>query len=130
MTTEGATVPPDDRKGRTDDRQSRPAEGRGHPRSGGLPDRAEFVELRKRYRGFAFPMTVAFLVWYFAFVLAAVFAPAWMAQPVGGNINRGIVFGLLQFVSTGLITWLYVRHANNKLDPLATEIREDLEGTR
>ena len=61
-------------------------------------------------------MTVAFLVWYFAFVLAAVFAPAWMAQPVG-NINRGIVFGLLQFVSTGLITWLYVRHANNKLDP-------------
>jgi uncharacterized membrane protein (DUF485 family) len=40
------------------------------------------------------------------------------------------VFGLLQFVSTALITWLYVRHANTKLDPLATEIREDLEGTR
>ena len=90
----------------------------------------QFQELRKRYRGFSFPMTVAFLVWYFAFVLASVFAPTWMAQPVWGNVNRGIVFGLLQFVSTGLITWLYVRHANNKLDPLATEIREDLEGTR
>ena len=61
------------------------AEGRGHPRSGGLPDRAEgpeFVELRKRYRGFAFPMTVAFLVWYFAFVLIPVFAPVRMGQPV------------------------------------------------
>ena len=57
------------------------------------------------------------------------FAPTWMAQPVWGNVNRGIVFGLLQFVSTGLITWLYVRHANKKLDPLATEIREELEGT-
>ncbi|MFN8213806.1 MAG: DUF485 domain-containing protein [Candidatus Nanopelagicales bacterium] len=89
----------------------------------------QFQELRKRYRGFSFPMTVAFLVWYFAFVLMSVFAPAWMAQPVWGNVNRGIVFGLLQFVSTGLITWLYVRHANKKLDPLATEIREELEGT-
>ena len=89
----------------------------------------QFVELRRRYRGFAFPMTVAFLVWYFMFVLTAVFAPQWMAQPVWGNVNRGVVFGLLQFVTTGLITWLYVRHANRKLDPLATEIREDLEGT-
>lgn len=89
----------------------------------------QFVELRKRYRGFAFPMTVAFLIWYFAFVLAAVFAPDFMATDVIGNINVGIIFGLLQFVSTGLITWLYVRHANRSLDPLATEIREDLEGT-
>jgi uncharacterized membrane protein (DUF485 family) len=89
----------------------------------------EFVELRKRYRGFAFPMTVAFLVWYAAFVLAAVFAPQFMATPVFGNVNVGIVFGLLQFVSTGLITYLYVRHANRRLDPLATEIRENLEGT-
>ena len=64
-------------------------------------------------------MTVAFLVWYFAFVFAAIFAPHWMATPVIGNINIGIIFGLLQFVSTGLITWLYVRHANRKLDPLA-----------
>ncbi|HEX6887964.1 MAG TPA: DUF485 domain-containing protein, partial [Candidatus Nanopelagicales bacterium] len=90
----------------------------------------EFVELRRRYRGFSFPMTVAFLVWYFAFVLAAVFFPEWMSTPVWGNVNIGIIFGLLQFVSTGLITFLYVRHANNRLDPLATELRNDLEGTR
>lgn len=104
---------------------------------GGTPDPAayvraqtspEFVELRNRYRGFSFPMTAVFLVWYFAFVLAAVFAPGWMSTPVWGNVNIGIVFGLLQFVSTGLITWLYVRHATTKLDPLATEIREQLEG--
>jgi uncharacterized membrane protein (DUF485 family) len=104
---------------------------------GGTPEPAEYVEVQKtaefqelghRYRGFAFPMTVAFLAWYFAFVFAAVFAPGWMGTtvPVFGNI--GIVFGLLQFVTTGLITWLYVRHANNKLDPLATEIREEMEG--
>lgn len=89
----------------------------------------EFTELRRSYRGFSFPMTVAFLVWYFAFVFAAIFAPHWMATPVIGNINIGIIFGLLQFVSTGLITWLYVRHANRKLDPLAEEIRDEMEGT-
>lgn len=89
----------------------------------------EFIELRRSYRGFAFPMTVAFLVWYFAFVFAAIFAPSWMATPVIGNINIGIIFGLLQFVSTGLITWLYVRHANRKLDPLSEEIRNEMEGT-
>ncbi len=109
----------------------------GPPKVGGQPDpqayliaqqSPQFVELRRRYRGFAFPMTAAFLVWYFAFVLAAVFAPDFLAKPVFGNINVGIVFGLLQFVSTGVITWLYVRHANRRLDPLATEIREDLEG--
>ena len=108
------------------------------PTAGHTPDVAayeamevtpEFIELRRRYRGFSFPMTVAFLVWYFAFVFAAIFAPKWMATPVWGNVNRGIVFGLLQFVSTGLITWLYVRHANRKLDPLAEEIRDEMEGT-
>ena len=106
-------------------------------RVGGIPTPQEYVEvqktpefqeLRHRYRGFAFPMTAAFLAWYFAFVFASVFAAEWMGTtvPVFGNI--GIVFGLLQFVTTGLITWAYVRHANNKLDPLATEIREEMEG--
>jgi uncharacterized membrane protein (DUF485 family) len=89
----------------------------------------EFIELRRRYRGFSFPMTVVFLVWYFAFVLAAVFLPEWMATPVWGNINIGLIFGLLQFVSTGIITWLYVRHARSKLDPLAEKIRDELGET-
>jgi hypothetical protein len=35
---------------------------------------------------------------------------------------------LLQVVSTFLITWLYVRHANRKLDPIADKIREEIEG--
>lgn len=93
-----------------------------------MQESPEFEKLRKSYRSFAFPMTIIFLVWYFAFVLCAVFASSWMATPVWGNINIGLIFGLLQFVSTGLITWLYVRHAKNKLDPLAEQIRDELEG--
>ena len=88
---------------------------------------AEFAELRSRQRRFAFPMTAVFLVWYTAFVLCAVFASAWMATPVWGAINIGIIFGLLQFVSTAVITWLDVRHASTQLDPRADSIRADLE---
>src|SRR5688500_1004421 len=31
----------------------------------------QFKELRKRHRSFVFPMAVAFLLWYFAYVLLA-----------------------------------------------------------
>jgi uncharacterized membrane protein (DUF485 family) len=87
----------------------------------------EFTELRKRFRAFAFPMTVAFLVWYLLFVLLSTYAPDFMSTKVFGNINVGLLFGLLQFVSTFTITHLYVAHANKKTDPIADEMRERLE---
>jgi len=72
-------------------------------------------------------MTGVFLVWYFAFVLCAAFATEWMATPVWGVINIAIIFGLLQFVSTGIITWLYMRHAKKELDARADSMRAELE---
>jgi uncharacterized membrane protein (DUF485 family) len=88
---------------------------------------AEFIQLRKRLRGFVFPMTVAFLAWYLLYVLLSDYAHGFMSTKVFGNINIGLIFGLLQFVSTFLITSLYVRHANRKLDPVAEKIRSDIE---
>ena len=90
----------------------------------------EFDHLRKTFRGFAFPMTAAFLVWYFAYVLASVYAKDFMSQPIFGlqNFNMGHFLGLMQFVTTFLITWLYLRHARTKVDPIANSIRERLEG--
>lgn len=89
---------------------------------------AEFGELRARFRSFAFPMTVAFLVWYFSYVLLSTYAEGVMATPVLGHLNVGLLMGLGQFASTFLITWLYVRHANRSLDPVAARLRADLEG--
>jgi uncharacterized membrane protein (DUF485 family) len=87
----------------------------------------EFTELRKRHRSFVFPMAVAFLLWYFAYVLLADYAHDFMSTKLWGNINIGLVLGLLQFVSTFAITTWYVRYANKKLDPIATDIRHSLE---
>jgi uncharacterized membrane protein (DUF485 family) len=87
----------------------------------------EFMELKKKFRAFAFPMTVAFLVWYLLFVVLSTYAHDFMSTKVFGNINIGLIFGLLQFVSTFVITHLYVSHANRKTDPIADEMRERLE---
>lgn len=87
----------------------------------------EFQRLRKAFRSFAFPMTAVFLGWYLLYVLASGWARDFMGTELWGNINVGYVFGLLQFVSTFLIAWLYERHMDGKVDPLAADIREDLE---
>ena len=87
----------------------------------------EFVELKRRFRRFAFPMTVAFLAWYLLYVLLSTYAPDFMATPVFGNVNLGILLGLAQFVSTFAITHLYVAHANRRTDPISDEMRGRLE---
>ena len=86
-----------------------------------------FQTLKRTQRSFIFPLAAFFLLWYFVYVLLAAFAPEFMGQRVWGDITIGLLFGLGQFVTTFGITMAYVSFANRKLDPLATEIREELE---
>ena len=88
---------------------------------------AEFQDLRKRYRGWVIPVTVGSLLWYLAYVLLAAYAPGFMGTPLFGNINVGLVLGLLQFASTFVVTGLYVRYAGRVLDPASSKIRETME---
>lgn len=88
---------------------------------------APFVELKKHHRSFVWPLTVAFLVWYFAYVLLSSFATEFMATRVWGDITVGLLLGLGQFVTTFAITMSYVAFANRRLDPRSAEIRADLE---
>ena len=92
-----------------------------------VEESARFVELKRTHRSFVFPLSVAFLVWYFAYVLLSSFAPEFMAQRVWGHITLGLLLGLGQFVTTFAITMWYVWYANHRIDPISTEIREDLE---
>jgi uncharacterized membrane protein (DUF485 family) len=93
-----------------------------------IQDEPEFVELRRRLRAFVFPMTLAFLVWYLLYVVLSAFARGFMAHKLVGNINVGLVFGLLQFVSTFGIAYAYARYARTRLDPLADKVRADIDG--
>ncbi|AKK02622.1 DUF485 domain-containing protein [Corynebacterium epidermidicanis] len=89
---------------------------------------AQFQELRSKFRSFTFPMSVLFFVWFIGYVLVATYMPDFMATKVFGNVNVGIVLGLLQFVTTFLITWIYIKFANKNIEPRAAAIREAMEG--
>lgn len=82
----------------------------------------EFQALRKKFRGFVFPMTAFFLAWYFLYVLLSIFASSFMNKILFGKITVGLIFGLLQFVTTFAITFIYARWANRELDPAAEAV--------
>jgi uncharacterized membrane protein (DUF485 family) len=92
-----------------------------------IASESEFQELRSRYRRFAFPATIAFMVWYITYVICNNWARDFMNTPVVGNINVALVFGLLQFLSTFLIAYLYARYSTKNLDPLADKLRGEFE---
>ncbi|MDU0478131.1 DUF485 domain-containing protein [Staphylococcus chromogenes] len=93
-----------------------------------MQESAQFQELRKTFRSFTFPMSIVFFVWFLCYVLLATYQPNLMAMKVFGNVNLGIIMGLLQFVTTFLITWIYIKFANKNIEPRAAAIREAMEG--
>jgi uncharacterized membrane protein (DUF485 family) len=92
-----------------------------------VQESAEFSELRRSYRSFAFPLTVAFIAWYLLYVLLSNYAGDFMGTKLFGNINVALVLGLAQFLTTFLIAWYYARHASRKLDPKADVIKSRME---
>lgn len=89
---------------------------------------AEFTELRRSYRSFAFPLTIGFVLCYLLYVLLCNYAGEFMDTKVFGHVNVAFVFGIAQFATTFLIAWWYSRHAAAKLDPKAEAIKSRLEG--
>ncbi|MFF8845102.1 DUF485 domain-containing protein [Streptomyces sp. NPDC015127] len=86
-----------------------------------------FQEVRRRYRRFVVPASLAFFLWYLAYVVAATAAPELMARPVAGAVNVAMVAGLAQFLTTFLLTWAYARHARRRRDRAALELRWDTQ---
>jgi uncharacterized membrane protein (DUF485 family) len=95
-----------------------------------VQDSEEFGRLRRTLRGFIFPMTVAFFLWYALYVLLSAYARGFMSVKLVGNINVALLFGLLQFLTTFLIAWYYSRFAARKVDPLADRIGAELKSGR
>ena len=90
-----------------------------------LHETAEFVELRRRFRKFVFPATVAFLL---------------LVPALRGHVELGHRLheprrwsatstwrwssALLQFVTTFVLAWVYARYMNREVDPLARQLEE------
>ena len=95
----------------------------------GIQQSNQFRELRRRHRSFVFPVLTVALIWYLAYVLLAGYAPEFMATPVFGRVNVGLIIGLAQVVTTFVITMIYVSYAGRKLDPIAAELRDEAART-
>jgi len=89
----------------------------------------EFQGLKRTLRRFVFPATAVFLGWYLLYVLLTAYARDFMSTKLLGEINIAYVLGLLQFVSTFVIAFVYSRYAEKHFDPTADAIRHRLEGT-
>jgi uncharacterized membrane protein (DUF485 family) len=90
---------------------------------------SDFASLRRLYRSFVFPATIAFLAWYLLYVVMSNWATDFMSTKVVGNINVALVFGLLQFATTFFLAWLYSRYSTARLDPLARGLNAEYDAT-
>ncbi|WP_207944882.1 DUF485 domain-containing protein [Actinomadura rubrisoli] len=114
---------------------SRPSQRRGTERDRRVPPGhfapvacdERFLLLRRRFLRVALGIVVVFLGWYLAYVALSAFARGFMARTVAGNVNVGLLLGVLQFVSTFLLAWLYAVYARRRLDPLAAELRAEAD---
>ena len=120
--------PPPSSRHRARSRRSSSRRTRPRPRSTGRSSTATaFQEIRRSYRTFVFPATAVFLGWYLLYVTAQAAAPDLMRHQVAGPFSVAWLLGLLQFVSTFLITWLYSRNARTKRDRAALGLRWDTQ---
>ena len=90
-----------------------------------LIETAEFEQLRIRFRNFVWPATAVFLGWYLLYVLMSNWASGFMSHKLVGNINVALVFGLLQFLTTFVIAFLYARYMNRRVDPIARQLEAE-----
>jgi uncharacterized membrane protein (DUF485 family) len=68
-----------------------------------------------------------FFAWYCLYVAMSAFARDFMNRRLVGNINVGLVFGVLEFASTFAFAWFYTYYARSSLDPLADRIRDEID---
>ena len=76
----------------------------------------------RRWR-LALALTAAMLVVYLGFILLIAFAKGTLAARLTGGLTVGILLGVLVIVSAWVLTWTYVRWANNVYDPALRDLR-------
>ena len=84
------------------------------------------MELRRRYRSFTFPATIAFMAWYLLYVICANWARDFMDTKVVGNINIALVWGCCSS-SRPSPSPTCTPACQKSLDPLASELWDEFE---
>jgi uncharacterized membrane protein (DUF485 family) len=93
-----------------------------------MTDTTAVTRLAARRWRLALALTAAMLAVYLGFILLIAFAKPVLATRVTGGLTVGILLGVLVIVAAWLLTWVYVRWANNHYDRELGDIaRRDAE---
>lgn len=68
-------------------------------------------------------LSVLMVVVYFGFILAIAFNKPLMGRLLGRGLSVGIVAGAVVIVVSWLLTWIYVRWANDTYDRALAELQ-------
>ena len=72
---------------------------------------------------YAITLTAAMIVLYFGFILLIAFDKPLMGSLIAPGLSVGILLGALVIILSWLLTWLYVRWANDHYDPKLRDLQ-------
>lgn len=84
---------------------------------------AELHTLAAARRRIAFRLTAMMVLIYFGFLGLIAWQKPLLGSLIVPGLSLGIVLGALVIVSCWVLTWIYVRWANNHYDPALDRIR-------
>ncbi len=94
-----------------------------------IQENPKYQELVSKRSKFAWRLSIAMLVVYYAFILVIAFDPSLLGIKMGdGVMTIGIPIGVLIIVFAFMLTGIYVRRANGEFDELSREIKESVKG--
>jgi uncharacterized membrane protein (DUF485 family) len=88
----------------------------------GSPD---FQELSARRRRLVTPLLAVFVLWFGGFLVLAAYARDFMGESIYRGLTVGYVLALSLIPMTWAIAWIYIRAANERLEPLAERTRAE-----
>ncbi len=90
-----------------------------------MTDRHERLrQLAARRLRFASVLTGAMIVLYFGFILSIAFNKELMGRLLRPGLSLGILAGAVVIVASWLMTWVYIRWANNTYDRELAELQQ------
>lgn len=89
-----------------------------------------FQELTTKRSRFAWQLSAAMLIVYFAFILLIAFEPSVLGTPLGSDsvTTVGIPVGVIIIVFAFALTGIYVKRANTEFDDLTNKIKAKAKG--
>jgi uncharacterized membrane protein (DUF485 family) len=78
----------------------------------------EFKELVQERKRFLVPATIVFLVGSIGYLLLAAFVPGVMGWQIVDGLPFAWIAAITQVLLTWVLTWAYLRKADNDLEPL------------